>query len=224
MTSAGLIARPTLVAAAMLASSCASSGLIGGAHTIGEGNTELFIAPEGSFGGSDVIASTGAHLTVGVRHGVTERFDLGGRVWAFPTGFVSLVGGSLDLRVGLLQARNPGRGVDIALMPSVGYQLTLGAGTDVHVAFAHVPVAFGFNLRGGHQIILAPGLTYQLAISESSAPVHFPFGTGTIGFLWRVFDDFWLMPEVGGMWSPTATDDGPGTAIFRGGLGFGFDT
>ena len=202
---------------------CASSGLIGGARTVGEGHTELFVAPQMSIGGSDAIGTTAAQLTLGVRHGLTDRVDLGARLWAFPTSFVSMVGGSVDVKVAVLRSRRTNRGVDLALLPSAGYQFVEGRGTDVHVVFGHLPFAVGINVGGDNQVVIAPGVSYQLSLSRGAAPVHFPFITGAAGFMWTIDDDWWLMPEVGVMWSWVGTADGPGTAIIRGGVGAGFD-
>lgn len=89
-------------------------------------------------------------LDAGVRVGLTEHIDLGGRL--------GLGGASLAVRFQLLRSASPDTGIDLLLEPSLGATgvLPSARGGVLSGGYAALALPVGVNLGGGSQLVLAP--------------------------------------------------------------------
>jgi hypothetical protein len=164
---------------------CYSLTVVGRARTVEKGRWELLAAP-----GLTGVAVTNADADVrpsaevGARYGATDRMDLGLRV--------SDSGASAAARVQLERSPDSNRGVDVMVAPGLAYTVTDKLAVEV-------PLLLGINFCGGHQLVLAPRLVYQLlfGVGGQAAPVPFLFMGGSVAFVWQVRPRWALVPELG---------------------------
>jgi hypothetical protein len=138
----------------LLATGCASLLRPDSARTAPPGTNQLLVAPS-IYLGSREDANI-ANVDVMARRGVGSRVDLGLR------GSIFFVG--LDAKVQLWRASDPGRGVDVALSPSLGYgeDITWSTlGREPTWAFQPgLALLVDVNL-GGWQLLISPTVLYE---------------------------------------------------------------
>jgi hypothetical protein len=157
---------------ALLATGCASLLRPDSARTAPPGTNQLLVAHSVYVGARE--DSNTVNVDVMARHGVGSRVDLGLRGSMFYVG--------ADAKVQLWRTSDPGRGVDVALSPSLGYgeditwsTRTSEAGWSVQPGLA---LLVDVNL-GGWQLLLSPTLLYERV---STLPAGVLNVGGTIAF------------------------------------------
>lgn len=172
-----------LFLAALLAlCGCYSYSTLGRARIIAKGRFQAFAAPEALGIASRSGGSIRPTVEAGLRYGLTDRVELGGKL--------SVLGVTLGPRVQLLRSREPSSGFDLAIAPAVAY-------TFADKLALEAPLLAGVNL-GPHQIVVAPRLVYQmqLDVPGQEGPVSFLYAGASFGAALRVTERFTFLPEV----------------------------
>jgi hypothetical protein len=171
------------------ASGCASLGNVQRADTVGDGNTEFALEP-GAWGAVSGAGPTMIpHLDLAVRHGVTERVDVGAR---FGWSLLEVQGKFL-----LTEPSDPAKAISLA--PTLGGLVIGGLGAGAGLLNIGFPVLIGFKLGGGNELILGPRLQTWLlfgAAGGSGAVATLLAPGATIGFAAPVGDMTTLLPEL----------------------------
>lgn len=167
-------------------------GAVQTAQTLGQGNYEVSIEP-GVYG----VAVNGQtptffSMNVGARFGITDRFDLGGRVG---TTF-----GEVQTKILLSDPAN--ENFALSLAPAIG---GFGVGTgvaSVGVLNIPLPVLIGFKF-GQHELTLGPRLQNMVVFGSAgtssdnaSAAVYVLMAGASVGFAAQLADRFRLLPEI----------------------------
>ena len=186
-----------------LAASCASMSSVQTADTLGKGNFQAAIEP-GLWGGASTKGvGVIPHVDAAVRFGVSDRVDLGVRAGSsfleFQTKFM------------VTDPANPLLAASIA--PTLGgifagdaSQSGTGSTTATGILDLAVPVLVGFKFHGGHQLILGPRLQSIFVFSGGASSVILGVGS-SVGFAWRLTDNFILLPEVSAVYPVVGGDE-----------------
>lgn len=168
----------------------------------------LMLRPDGT-------ARTTPNFEFVVRHGLTERIDIGGKV--------GVLGGELSAKMVLTTGD-----VSVALLPSAGLGFAPLATDEDIVPYASfgLPVLFGFRL-GAHELVAAPRLLVQSSPAESVSGERLDIGTvvllpgGTLGLRLEL-DGYVVFPELG-CYAVYAADVGSWEGfVWQGGIGVQF--
>ncbi|WP_257449682.1 hypothetical protein [Archangium lipolyticum] len=133
---------------------------------------------------------------VGVRYGLTERIDVGARVF--------IPGIEADARFGLLRALSLKHGVDLTLAPSVRYipNFDLSSAWD-GAGMVQLPLLIGVNLEG-YQLVLGPRVAYLFGKALDYTTSREPLLVGSsLGVAVPIGRWFHVMPEVSVLQEPT---------------------
>jgi hypothetical protein len=164
-------------------------------------------------------------LAVGVRRGVRDDVDVGGKVSILPFGdALTALGLEAQARWRLLG--DAGARWELAVAPSAGWRGTESSGARWDAAHAVLPAVIGLNVGSRarrHQLYWAPKVGWQRWWSAGAMPVDVPFAGSSLGFAWRVRGRISVIPEVTLLRSPTALDNSTGSAIVHAGVGVVFD-
>jgi hypothetical protein len=189
---------------ALVLPGCASTGM---ARTVDPGKVQLSLSPAAQGilgGGGSQLASNSIvpQVEVGARLGVTERIDVGARLF-FP-------GAEADVRYGLVRAPSLRDGVDVTLAPSVNFMV---ADTPWILS---LPVLIGFN-HDGRQLTLGPRFSYVL----QKDPTESSYMLGTsVSYSVPLKSSLRLITELSVLGRPTDfTHEG---VLYRLGVGFLF--
>jgi len=189
----------------LVLSGCASTGM---ARTLDPGHFQFSVSPSAqlSLGGSAFGSNVPVpELELGARYGVSERIDVGARLY-FP-------GAEADVRFGLLRAPSLRSGVDLTLAPSANF-LFLSPDTPWLVS---LPLLIGLNLDGG-QFTLGPRVSYVLPGREGSGNTLL-VGT-SVGYSFPLNSSIRFSTELSMLTPPTAF--GVDGVLCRAGIGFIF--
>jgi hypothetical protein len=218
---------------------CASFSTFGLARTLNKGAVQGWVAPGG--GGVVAINSKASGgvgyplLEGGVRVGVTDNIELGGRL-----GFNGI---TAEGKFGLLRPPTTDSGFNLSLNPGVGF-IGYGASTSagstssggfVGVLTFHLPILMGIDF-GGHELVIGPRAIDQVlfgtfssstAGGSASSVANIFYAGGSIGFAIKVSGGFRIMPEIaiGVPVVASVSDVGSsafGGLLFQGGVGFLF--
>lgn len=186
-----VVVRGVVAALASLAlslSGCASISNVQTADTLGKGNIQAGIEP-GVWG---VASGSGTaivpHVDAAVRYGVADSVDIGVRAGS---SFLELQGKFLFTRAG-----DPN--IAVSLAPTLGGFIVAGGGAGGGVLNIGVPVLIGIKTSGGSEFVIGPRVQTLviLGASSSGSATAALFGVGgSLGFAWRISDNFGLMPE-----------------------------
>ena len=193
-------------------SGCASTGM---ARTLDPGHFQFSVSPSAqmSVGSSSVGSGVPApQLELGARYGITERLDVGARVY-FP-------GAEADVRFALLRAPSLQSGVDVTLAPSVNY-LVLSTDTPWLVS---LPLLVGLN-SNGRQLTLGPRVSYMPPSVGSLFPEEEETGNrffvgASVGYAVPLNASVRFITELAVL-APTASINREGV-LCRAGIGFTF--
>jgi hypothetical protein len=216
---------------------CASFSTFGLARTLNKGAIQGWVAP----GGGGVVAINGRTtggvgyplLEGGVRVGVTDNIELGGRL-----GFNGI---TAEGKFGLVRPPTTDSGFNLSLNPGVGfigYGASASSGTTSGGGFFgvltfHLPVLMGIDF-GGHELVIGPRAIDQVIFGNfatssggTSSVANIFYAGGSIGIAIKVSGGFRIMPEVaiGVPVVASVTDVGSsafGGLLFQGGVGFLF--
>lgn len=109
---------------------------------------------------------------LGLRYGVAERLDLGGRVYAMGYPDIAVTGAALDARVGVVRSPTYDKGVDVTLAPVFSYTRYTTPDENLREYLAaELPVLVGFHLTKGLQLVVAPRGAYVLELRRSPARI-----------------------------------------------------
>jgi hypothetical protein len=220
-----------LAAAACAAFACVNPNTYATPRTVPPNRLDFLVAPEVSgFGGELDGASEFARLvptlpTIGVRYGLSERWDIGGR-------FSNLTGTSADIKW------NPVRtaAFDLALAPGLQFYEVFGVGDSdvdnpsdesISVLIVHLPLMAGLNLSRSLSLVPTLGVSYAFAPDpplgasdiELSQVVHGAFARAGLGIDLRLSDAVALHPEATALYGIGEMD---GYLVYMVGLGFVF--
>ena len=198
-----------LVIFSLLGAGCASMSNVQTADTLGKGNFQAAIEP-GLWGGASTAGVAAIpHVDASVRFGVSDRVDLGVRAGSSFLEFQSkfmftdpanpLLAGSIAPTLG-------------GIFASSSAQSSTGSSNAQGIFNLGVPVLVGFKLHGGHQIILGPRVQTLFVFGAGQSSVILGLGS-SVGFAWRLTDNFILLPEVSAVY-PVVGGDSTST-IFR---------
>lgn len=181
------------------------------ARTVDPGKVQFALSPaaQGILGGGKGTLGSNSiapQVEVGARVGVTERIDVGARLF-FP-------GAEADVRYGLVRAPSLSDGVDVTLAPSVNYMGLASTDTPWIVS---LPVLIGFN-HEGRQLTLGPRFSYVLR-PDSSTESPYLLGT-SVSYSVPFNSTLRLITEVSVLGRPT--EFGHEGVLYRLGVGFLF--
>lgn len=190
-----------LVCGAALLAGCASISNLQTADTLGQGNFQVGVE-SGVLAAATSTEPLGVnqnpawlpHIDVSARFGVGDGVDLGLRAGL---SFLELQGKFLFTKPGA-------PGVAVSFAPTVGGLLLSGGSTTgssglVGLLNIGLPVLIGFKTSGGSEFVLGPRLQNLVLLAGTSASGGTVYGLGaggSLGFAWRITDNFGLMPEA----------------------------
>lgn len=194
------------VAMALALSGCYSATGLGRARTLGQAHVEVGGQVELTSNSGRINTQTSlpwAHIGALVRVGVHDRVDLGARVSFAAIDGADSVSVWLDPKFQLVRSASATRGLDVALVTSVGWHQVRLGGTPWHLPQGAIAVLFGANF-GPHQLVLSGRGGYQAMIGTSMVTQHFGWGAVSVGGAFRV--GRWdLVPELLLGWAPGVT-------------------
>jgi hypothetical protein len=210
-----------LVAAALLAGGgCTAMSTIKTATTVPAGQTQYIGAVEAN-GGAPLelpVKPLLPELAFGVRRGLTDRVEVGGKVTSLPAGRRGTTAG-FEGEVKVQLRRVPWSRIELALGPAAGFRWISAAGAAMQVTYATVPFLMGIDV-GRHQIVVAPEAGLQLWTSAGSNEVWAPMFGLSLGFVWRLGKRFALVPEAAAYRTDVKIDYSRGSQMFHLGIGF----
>lgn len=187
-----------LLGATVWLAGCASISNVQTADTLGKGNIQVGIEP-GAWGAAGAGgAAFLPHVDASIRYGVAERVDIGVRAGSsfleFQSKFLLTTPGDPDIAV--------------SIAPTVGGVFVFGATSSTSssgggILNIGVPVLIGIKTSGGSEFIIGPrvqnfvffGGAGTSTASGSTSGYLLGLG-GSVGFFWRIADNFGLLPEV----------------------------
>jgi hypothetical protein len=218
------------VKAALLAivacAGCASYGSMTSARTIAPGTSQASTALETDGVGivENPVRLPLPTLAIGVRRGLREDLDVGGKLSILPIGD-ALTALGLEAQVRWRFLGDPSRRWELAVAPSTGWRGTESSGARWDAGHVVLPLVIGLNFGSAdrrHQLYWAPKAGWQRLWSAGAMPVDVPFAGSTLGFAWRLRERLSLVPEATLLRSPTSLDQSDGSAIVHVGVGLVF--
>lgn len=213
---------------------CASVTGSGTARTLPPGESELGAGLELGLGLPKIAPTHHAPIpwpqfVLGYRRGLTDRLDVGGRVWGFGLPILYTVGVEADAKIALKKAEATTRGIDYTLDPAISYHQVSFGHAPTHSPIVQAPLLIGINTNGGDQFVVGPRVGYQGVFGKDLNSIHlFLWGTN-VAYSWKVAQKLRLFPELVFLHSPVSfnglENDGQrrGLTIFQIGLGMRFD-
>jgi len=179
----------------LLLPACPSTSTLKSARTLDEGKLRFAIAPEFqsfSLGGTPLRKP---QVEMAARYGLTDNIEIGAKLW--------LPGLEADVKYALLRSPDGNSGWDLSIDPGLGYVggisgTATGEGSELHVWTFYLPLLIGYNIGGGHQIVLGPKLIDQiwLTADDDGATINILYAGSSLGFVWKALDGVRLIPEI----------------------------
>ena len=200
---------------------CSSFTTYKTATPLRKGKTMTVVAPQvNAAGPKETGKAPFPEVAVSVRHGLTDKLEVGGTLSGLPLGqAMSALGFEAQGKRHMWRSSS-GR-VDVALAGGVGYQVFATSGATFEMIHANLPVIVGINL-GRHQLVLAPNLSWQRWYSTGARPVDVGAYGSSLGFRWQVSRRFAILPEFSWARSPTALTKYDNTILLHAGIGLVF--
>jgi hypothetical protein len=215
------LTRATLVAVAALAgSACTAMSTIKTATTVPAGQNQVIGAIEAN-GGAPLelpVKPLLPELVVGLRRGLTDKLEVGGKLTTCPAGRRATTAG-IEGEVKVQLRRLPGARLELALGPAAGFRWISAACATMQVSYVALPLLMGIDV-GRHQIVVAPEAGLQLWTSAGSNEVWAPMLGLSLGFVWRIGQRFALVPEAAAYRTDVKIDYSRGSQMFHLGIGF----
>jgi hypothetical protein len=203
-------------------SACSSFTTYKTARPLSKGATQTLVAPQlDSAGPKDTGKAPFPEIAVSVRHGITERIEVGGTLTVLPLGEAMQTLGFEGLGKLHLHQTRGGR-VDLAVGAGAGYRVYSSSGAVFEMVHASVPLIVGINLRRSDQLVIAPAVAWQRWYSTGARPVDVPSLGVSLGYRWQISQRFALMPEMTLASSPTALAGFGDTAMAHVGIALVF--
>lgn len=203
-----------LIAAIAAIAACSAPAFLSGctavnnyrtARTLGQGTTEVIVAPQAhaaGFRGTPKIPFP--ELSLSVRHGIREKVDVGGTLSGLALGDKVQTFG-LEAAAKAHMYRSPGGRFDIAVSAGASYRSVETSGALFEAVQASVPIIFGVNF-GDSELAISPVVHWQRWYSMGAAPVDFPAAGMSVGYRWQFSRRYALLPEFGWAYSPTGAN------------------
>jgi hypothetical protein len=203
-------------------SACSSFTTYKTARPLSKGATQTLVAPQlDSAGPKDTGKAPFPELALSVRHGVTERIEVGGTLTMLPLGEAMQTIGFEGLGKAHLHRTRGGR-VDLAVGAGAGYRVYSSSAAVFEMVHASVPLILGINLRKSDQLVIAPAVAWQRWYSTGARPVDVPSLGMSLGYRWQISQRFALMPEMTLASSPAALAGFGDTAMAHVGIALVF--
>ena len=212
---------------AVLLTGCPSFTTMGTAKTLPKGKSQMYVATGAiSLADFQQDSATGSYdsftmpsFEVGGRFGVSERVEVGGKVWP--------LGAELNAKLGLARA-DEGGGLSLALAPAGSlYAFSSGDAKGTYV-WLHLPVLVGLDLPGGSELTIGPRIS-DMIVSSGGDTLNVVWLGGSLGFAWKVSDGFRILPELTFAYPASASVGGtsvtnlePKGGVIQANLGFLF--
>lgn len=192
-----------MIALALLG--CATTSGLGTARTLPAGETQVVAGGELGWVGSTPFSSPIGKVDLGVRHGVTDRVEVGGQVGGWPL-LVGWVHTGAYVKMRLHRAPSDDRGFDLALagMASFDY-VTGGGGVDGIGLTGQLPLLVSLNTKQGDEWVLGTRIAVQHLRSAGAAPITKPMLGYTLGYAWHVRGGT-VYPTLGMLAAPNPAD------------------
>jgi hypothetical protein len=206
--------------AALDGGGCTAMSTIKTATTVPPGQTQVVGAIEAN-GGAPLelpVKPLLPELAIGLRRGLTDRVEVGGKLTTLPLGRAVTTAG-LEGHVKVQLRRVPWSRFKLAVGPAAGFRWIASSGAAMQVTYATVPLLVGIDV-GRHQIVVAPEAGLQLWTSAGSNEVWAPMLGLSLGFVWRIGQRFALVPEAAAYRTDVKIDYSRGSQMFHLGIGF----
>ncbi len=165
-----------------LLSGCTSTGM---ARTLNKGQVQVSLTP-GVVTALPAASYTLPQAEVGVRYGVTDRLDVGARLF-YP-------GVAVDTRVALLRSPTLDSGIDLTLAPTLSAMLR-GSSDDKQMSL-ELPLLVGLNPGAGVQFVLGPRVGLSAVVDPNGVGVSRGLVGGSLGVALPVGRWLRIVPEV----------------------------
>lgn len=166
------------VALAAGAAGCTTVGTMQTAHTAGKGNTQVALElGEQALVTRDTLRAYPV-AGIAVRHGISERVDLGARVG--PSGIEALA---------KIQLTPPPPSVVVSLAPHLAAYAWDPEDVAIRSFNVGLPVLVGLPFGEGHQVVLGPRVNmhfFSLSAGSARGSVDTVTAGGTVGVAWRM--------------------------------------
>jgi hypothetical protein len=209
-----------LMVLALVGGACTAMSTIKTATTVPAGQNQVIGALEAN-GGAPLelpVKPLLPELAVGLRHGLTDKVEVGGKLTTCPAGrLTTTLGVEGEVKVQL--RRVPGARLEVALGPAAGFRWISAAGASMQVSYLTLPLLLGVDV-GRHQIVVAPEAGVQLWTSAGANAVWAPMVGLSLGFVWRIGQRFALVPEAAAYRTDVKIDYSRGSQMFHLGIGF----
>lgn len=189
-----------LLCAALAVTGCASISNLQMADTLGRGGFQVGIEP-GVWAATSTNPATSTstsnaawlpHVDVSARFGVSEGVDLGLRAGM----------SFLELQSKFLFTKPGDKHLAVSIAPTIG-GLVLGGSSNTSSSIGGIlniglPVLIGIKTSNGSEFVIGPRLqSMVLFAGATTGGAVVGLGAGSsVGFAWRLSDNFGLMPEV----------------------------
>jgi hypothetical protein len=208
-----------VVVASLAGGGCTAMSTIKTATTVPAGQTQVIGAIEAN-GGAPLelpVKPLLPELAVGLRRGMTDRLEVGGKLTTLPLGRrVTTAGVEGEVKV---QLRNvPWSRYKLALGPAAGFRWISSSGAAMQVTYLTLPFLTGIDV-GRHQIVVSHEVGVQLWTGAGANEVWAPMLGLSLGFVWRINRHFALVPEVAAYRSTVTIDYREGSQMFHVGIG-----
>ena len=209
-----------VVVASLAGGGCTAMSTIKTATTVPAGQNQVIGAIEAN-GGAPLelpVKPLLPELVVGLRRGLTDRLEVGGKLTTLPLGRrATTLGVEGEVKV---QLRNvPWSRYKLALGPAAGFRWISSSGAAMQVTYLTLPFLTGIDV-GRHQIVVAPEVGVQLWTSAGANEVWAPMVGLSLGFVWRIGQRFALVPEAAVYRTTVRIDYSEGSQMFHLGSGF----
>ena len=187
--------RPLLLVLGLSLTGCPSMTSITSARTLDSGQSITYIAPEYSrftMGGEPLVEP---QVEIGGRYGITDNWEMGAKLW--------LPGIEINSKIAILRSKDENSGFNLSFTPGVSYLggvsgTATGDGYELHVLTLYGALHAGWNVGGGHEIVVSPKLANQTWTTEDEegTTANLLFLGGSLGFVWKITEGFRLLPEI----------------------------
>jgi hypothetical protein len=170
---------------ALSSGGCLSANTYTVPRTLAPGDAQILVAPEAfayrfnRAGGSSALGATPTAPSFGMRYGIADGLEVGGRL-------SSMFSPVVDLKVQLARGV-----VDLAIDPSLQFLFLFAQGQNTpdsteDLLALQVPVLVGFNLSSTLTLVVSAGGGYTLASSRINTQSDSQFASGAGGGLARL--------------------------------------
>lgn len=208
-----------ILAISLVAGGCVPHSTLSTARTLDRGRLGLVASLAAGGPYADVWAFPRPELSA--RYGVTDTFELGGRLW--------LTGFAVESQVALLRSAPGTTGLgDISVAPGVGVGAVNAHGA-LENGLIEMPLLLGFNDARGGQLIVAPKLAERLYFARPghSLSLMAMYAGGSVGYALAIKPGVKLIPEISVLvdvfdWGPGAAPFSPRIVTYQAGAAFAF--